>query len=145
MSTYITNTIEGQAAVQDGKWDDVQTEAAKHRRSKITVESYTGAKEWSDQQRKWWKGILLPSLVDATGDSLEYWETTLKLAVQPEIFKPVGVVVNGVGYTYMKSIKILNMHQMNFMVTGSVAHLREYPEYKGMFQWVTEPIKPDKE
>ncbi len=144
MSVFITNTIDGKAAVQViGKkaytWEDIQSEAAKHRRSKITVESYSEAAEWSDQQRKWWKDILLPALAKHTGDSIEYWETRLKLAVLPDDFQPVTVVIDGKLYKYIPSITTLGMKKMNLMVEGSVAHLRDERKYGDEFHWVTLP------
>ena len=144
---YHTKTIDGVPAVQDGKWQDIIDEAGKHRRSKITVESYSELKEWSGQQRKWWKGILLPALAKSTGDSIEYWETKLKLAVLPDDFQPVTTEVDGVEYTYIPSIAGLSMTKMNIMVEGSVAHLRTGVDEKGVslygdyFQWVTKPAK----
>ncbi len=141
MPVFITNTIDGVAAVQDNTWEDVQVEAAKHHRSKVTVEDYSEAKEWSDQQRKWWKGILLSALADDTGDSETYWEAVLKLAVMPDEFPPITVVVDGKKVTYLPSITILGMTKMNQMVKGSVAHLRDETIYHGKFLWVTEPRK----
>ncbi|KKK71133.1 hypothetical protein LCGC14_2916990, partial [marine sediment metagenome] len=43
MSVFITNTIDGKAAVQDATWQDIIDEAGKHHRSKVTVESYSEA------------------------------------------------------------------------------------------------------
>ncbi len=140
MPAFITNTIDGIAAVQDKTWDDVQVEAAKHHRSKVTVESYSEAAEWSDQQRKWWKGVLLPALAQ-TGDSIEYWETRLKLAVMPDDFQPVTIVIDGKLYKYIPSITTLGMKKMNLMVEGSVAHLRDERIYGDEFHWVTLPDK----
>ncbi len=147
MPVFITNTIDGVAAVEDKTWDDIQVEAAKHRRSKVTVESYSEDAEWSDQQRKWWKGILLPALAKHTGDSVEYWETRLKLAVMPDDFQPVTVVIGGELYKYIPSITTLGMTKMNYMVEESVAHLRDGEDERGKslygdeFHWVTLPDK----
>jgi hypothetical protein len=141
MTTYITTTFEGHAAVNDGKWQDILDEAAKHRRSKITVEDYSEAKEWSDQQRKWWKGILLPGLAEYTGDSIQYWESVLKLAVMPDEFQFITVKCDGTTFTYLPSITILGQKKMNEMAKGAVAHLRDESIYGDKFLWVTEPRK----
>lgn len=53
MPVFITNTIDGVAAVQDNTWEDVQVEAAKHHRSAIEVRKYDEIAEISEQQRKW--------------------------------------------------------------------------------------------
>ena len=142
---FYTNQIEGEAA---GDWDAIQAEAGKHHRCKVTVESFTEARELSEGQLNWWKGVLLPALVADTGDSLEFWETTLKLAVLPDDFQPVATVVGGIGYTYIPSITTIGLNKMNIMVEGSVAHLRgeKYLHLKGkkygdQFQWVTLPDK----
>ncbi len=139
MTTFITRTIEGHAAVDDHTWQDILDEAASHHRSKIAVEDYSEAKEWSDQQRKWWKGVLLPALEMFTGDSQAYWEAVLKLAVMPDDFQFIKVTVDGTDFTYLPSITILGQKKMNHMVKGSVAHLRDERIYGDKFHWVTEP------
>lgn len=144
--TFITKSYDGEAA---GDWDGIQEEAGKYHRSKVTVEDYSEARELSEGQRNWWKGILLPALVKDTGDSLEFWETTLKLAVLPDDFKPIATVIDGIGYTYIPSITTIGINKMNIMVEGSVAHLRgekyahlkKDDKYGDHFQWVTLPDK----
>ena len=142
MPTFITRLIDELPAVEDATWRDIYNEAGKHRRSIITVEDYSEAKEWSDQQRKWWKGILLPSLADSTGNSLAYWENKLKLKVMPDDFKPETTVIDGIGYTTLPSITTLGIKKMNQMTEESVAHLRDETIYGDVFQWVTLP-NPD--
>lgn len=58
VATYITNRIDGQAAVlctDDEKitWDDIKAEAAKNIRSKVEVTPYDSQDEISEAQRKW--------------------------------------------------------------------------------------------
>lgn len=141
MPEFVTNKIEGVAAVQDGKWDDVHAEAAKHQRSRVTVENWSEAREWSDRQRKWWKGVLLPSLSKATGDSVAYWENKLKLNVMPDEYQPIITQVDNAVYVHLESITKLGAKKMNEMVEGSVAHLRDDQIYGDTFQWVTLPDK----
>ena len=142
MSTYITRLIDDLPAVEDATWRDIYNEAGKLRRSLITVEDYSEAKEWSEQQRKWWKGILLPKLAEHTGDSLAHWENTLKLKVMPDDFKPETTIIDWIGYTSLPSIKTLGIKKMNQMTEESVAHLRDENIYGDIFQWVTLP-NPD--
>ena len=139
--TFITKAYDGVPAIADATWQDVIDEAGKHRRSRIVVEDYSEAKEWSHQQRKWWKGVLLPALEMFTGDSQSYWEAVLKLAVMPDEFQFVKVVVDGATFTYLPSITILGQAKMNQMVKGAVAHLRDEKIYHDKFLWVTEPRK----
>ena len=139
--TFITRTIDGQAAVEDGTWKDVTAEAATHRRSRVSVEDYSEAKEWSEQQCKWWKGVLLPALAEDTGDSIAYWENKLKLSVMPEDFQPITIIVDGSLFTYLPSITTLGIKKMNLMIEGSVAHLRDESIYGDKFHWVTLPDK----
>ncbi len=47
---YYTHKAGDEAA---GPWKAIQTEAAKHHRARITVESYTDSDEISDKQRGW--------------------------------------------------------------------------------------------
>ena len=138
---FITTLIEGQPAVQDGKWDDVKAEAGKHRRSRVTVENWSEAREWSDRQRKWWKGVLLKKLSEATGDSKAYWENKLKLKVMPDEFQPIITQVDSAVYVHLESITKLGAKKMNEMVEGSVAHLRDEQIYGDVFHWVTLPDK----
>lgn len=139
--TFITHNVEGEAAVEGHTWAEIQAEAASNRRSRITIESLTEDAEWSEQQRKWWKGVLLPALASDTGDSVLYWETKLKLAILPEDFKPVNVVIEGVGYDYTPSVKHLSMKKMNILIEGSVDHLRDEAIYGDQFSWITLPAK----
>lgn len=134
--TFITHQVDGQAAVVNAKWRDIQAEAAKHRRSRIIVEGYSEEREWSDGQRKWFKGILLPALAQDTGDSKLYWENRLKLAVMPDEFQPLKTKINGKTYWYLPSITILSMTKMNDFIEGSVEKCHEWG-----FLWVTLPDK----
>ncbi len=147
---FITRTVDGLAAVDDATWEKIQAEAATHRRSRVIVESYSEDAEWSDQQRKWWKGVLLPALAKDTGDSEAYWEAVLKLVVMPDEFQFITVVVDGTKFTYLPSITELGIGKMNLMIKGSVAHLRDETIYGTklvdgkevpVFDWVTEPRK----
>lgn len=91
------------------------------------------------QQRKWWKGVLLPALSKDTGDSEEFWETKLKLAVLPDDFAPFYVAIGKQVFPFVPSITKLGKKKMMLLIDGSIRHLRESPEYDGHFQWVTEP------
>jgi len=101
----------------------------------------------SNQQLRWWKGILLRKVADHTGDSVEYWETKLKTAVMPDEFQlyyvPLGKQVIGI----VPSVTKLSVKKMNILMEGSVKHLREGVDEKGNslygdeFQWVTMPIE----
>lgn len=132
--TFITRKVDNVAAVDDGTWGDIQAEAASHRRSKVTVESFSGEAEWSEQQRRWWKGVLLPALANDTGDSISYWETRLKLTVMPDEFAPVTTTIDGVDYSYLPSVKKLSIKKMNLLIEGSVAQCNDWG-----FSWVTLP------
>ncbi len=139
MKKFIAHKINGEVCLLDHPWTAVQDEAAKHTRCQITVEDYSTAKEHSDGQRKWWKGILLPALSKSNGDTVDVWETRLKLAVLPDDFQPVTIVVNDKEYTYIPSISGLSMKKMNLLIEGSVAHLRNEKIYGNHFMWVTLP------
>ena len=91
----------------------------------------------TDRQRAWWKGVLLPSLAKDTGDSREYWETRLKLAVMPDEFTPVFVPYLKQVFPVVPSITKLGKRKMMELIDGSIAHLRD--GYDGQFQWVTGP------
>jgi len=93
------------------------------------------------QQRAWFKGILLPALAKDTGDSVEYWETQLKLAVLPDDFRLTAIAHGKRVIHTIPSITILGKRKMNQLIEGSVQHLRECPEYGDQFQWVTLPDK----
>jgi hypothetical protein len=131
MPTYICELVEGKP-ISD--WKAIYAEAAKHKRSRVTVESYSEKAEQTDQQRKWWKGVLLPALAADSGDSISYWETRLKLAVMPEEFIPETKKINGVEFTFVPSITKLSMKQFNHLIEGSVEVLWGWG-----FDWVTLP------
>lgn len=137
--TFTTKIIDGEVAVQDGKADDILKEAAKHRRCKITVESYTEEREISLQQIRWIKGVLLPALSKFTGDSIAYWETRLKLTIMPDEFEPVETEVDGHKYTYIPSINTLSIEKTGIFMEGVVAHLRDDKIYGDTFHWVCLP------
>ena len=133
---YFTHKIDGQAALENATWDDIQKEAAKHRRSRIVVESYSEAKQMSLQQIRFWKGVLLPALSKSSGDSIAWWENYLKLEILPDDFQPIECCIDGNWFRYLPSITSLSITKANQLVEGSVDHLRN----RG-FMWVTLPDK----
>lgn len=97
----------------------------------LTPEGYI-----SYQQIRFWKGVLLPALSKDSGDSVEYWETTLKLAVMPDEFTPFYVPIGKQVFPVIPSITKLSKTKMNLMIEGSVSKCHEY----GLL-WVTLPDK----
>jgi hypothetical protein len=107
-------------------------------------------KELSYQQIRWFKGVLLPALAKDTGDSVTWWESELKLKILPDEFEPVVVVLDDGKHWVTPSIKTLSMEKMNFLITESVAYLRDESQLKqykrvkkfgNNFQWVYLPDK----
>ena len=88
------------------------------------------------QQIAWFKGILLPALAKDSGDSVEYWETKLKLAVLPDDFAPFYVPIGKQIFPVVPSITILSMKKMNILIEGSVAKCHEWG-----IMWVALPDK----
>lgn len=128
---FITETVEGEAA---GDWQGIQRQAAKYHKAKITVEAYSEAKEISLQQIRWWKGVLIPTLAKDNGDSVNLWETRLKLAVMPDEFQPEIVIVDGMALNCVPSVKTLSCQKTNELIEGSVAQCHDWG-----FAWVTLP------
>ncbi len=101
----------------------------------------------TNQQVRWFKGVLLRALAKDTGDSVGYWETKLKLAVLPDDFQPYYVPIGKQVFPVIPSITILSKRKMNLLIKGSVKHLREGVDEKGNslygnhFSWVTLPAK----
>jgi hypothetical protein len=93
----------------------------------------------TEQQRAWFKGVLLRDLSKDTGDSREYWETRLKLAVLPDDFVPFYIPIGKQVFPVLPSITKLSMRKMNMLIEGSVAHLRDGNIYGDRFLWVTLP------
>jgi hypothetical protein len=79
----------------------------------------------SYQQIKWWKGVLLPALSKDSGDSISWWETTLKFAVMPDEFAPETIKIKGQEYCRIPSITKLSVKKMNQLIEGSVAYCHE--------------------
>ena len=96
----------------------------------LTPDEYLGL-----QQIRWWKGVLLPKLAE-NGDSVGWWETTLKLAVMPDEFVPYYIPIGKQVFPIIPSITILGKKKMNQMIEGAVAKCHEY----GLL-WVTLPDK----
>ena len=89
----------------------------------------------SYQQIKWWKGILLPALSKDSGDSVEWWETRIKLAVMPDEFAPTEMAIKGRMYQIVPSITKLSKKKMGELIEGSVTYCRDV---LGL-QWITLP------
>lgn len=94
------------------------------------VRLLTPAEYISYQQIKWWKGVLLRSLAEDSGNSMAYWETKLKTTVMPDSFRPE--VIGDI--TIMPSVSSLPKSKMSDLIEGSVAQLHEWG-----FTWVTLP------
>ena len=103
-------------------------------RYKGSLEVHTPLEHITDQQRKWWKGVLLPALSKDTGDAIPYHETRLKLKVMPDEFQPFYVSIGRQLFPIIPSITILGKKKMNTMIEGSVAQCHE----DGLM-WVTLP------
>lgn len=93
----------------------------------------------TEQQRRWFKGVLLPALAKHTGDSKESWETRLKLAVLPDDFQPYYLPIGKQVMAVVPSITKLSKKKMGELIEGSVAHLRDESIYGDEFLWVTLP------
>ena len=138
MAKFKTKRIDGQATAD---WPAIHLAAAKNEVSVIEVKEYSEAAEISAQQRKWWKGVLLPELAKDTGDTVSVWETRLKLVVMPDEFAPETVTIAGKSYTFIPSITKLSMAKLNKLIEGSVSHLRNERIYGDHFLWVDLPDK----
>ena len=77
------------------------------------------------QQIRYWKGVLLPSLSKDTGDSIQHWETTIKLKVLPDDFQPEFYEIQGQLCARIPSITKLGMRKMNQLIEGAVAYCRD--------------------
>lgn len=139
MRKFLTNRINGEPIPHGFKWQAIQTECCKYPTSIITVDAYSELREISLQMIRWFKGVLLPALATSTGDSVAYWETKIKLIVDPDYFKPFSIILDGIAFNCVPSIANMPMQRAINLVEGSVDHLRNAPEYDGHFSWVTLP------
>lgn len=98
------------------------------------IKLLTQAEYITGQQIAWFKGVLLKSLSDDTGNSVAYWETKLKLAVLPDDFQPVYIPLGKQVFPVVPSITILGVRKMNLLIEGSVEKCHEWG-----FDWVTLP------
>lgn len=131
MSVFQGTTINNEPRTA---WKAVYAACRKFSRFIVKVDEYNQEKELSDQQRAWWKGILLPALAKDTGESESKWEAILKLSVMPDEFKPVTITVGENGYSFIPSITNLSTKKMSQLIEGSVAKLHDWG-----FLWVTLP------
>ena len=129
---FTTQRLNGEAATD---WHSIHVEAAKHEQGIIEVRALTSDDlELSDGQRKWWKGILIPSLATSTGHTERWWENELKLKVMPEEFQPTSKIIDGHEHWYLPSITKLSMERMNVLIVSTVKYLND----RG-FDWVELP------
>ena len=101
------------------------------------LKTLTPLEHHTAQQRRWWKGVLLPALSEANGDAKPVWEIRLKLAVLPDVFCEHWLMVDGHPFAAIASINTLSKKKMSELIEGSVAILRD----KWGFDWVTPPDK----
>ena len=101
------------------------------------IEVLTAAKYLTEQQVRWWKGVVLPAMAKETGESKSVWENRLKLAVLPDDFKAEYIVVDNRPYATLPSITKLGKRKMNELIEGAVSQLHEWG-----FDWATLP-NPD--
>jgi hypothetical protein len=99
------------------------------------IQLLTPDKFISYQQIRWWKGILLTALSRDSGDSIAWWEATLKLAVMPDEFAPTYVAVGKQVLPIIPSISSLSIKKMGKLIEGSVSYCRDT---LGLM-WVTLP------
>ncbi len=88
----------------------------------------------TDQQRNWWKGILLPALENDTGEARQQWEMRLKFAVMPDDFSIQIINVNGLDIASVPSITTLGKRKMSELIDGSIRQLHVWG-----FGWVEHP------
>ena len=93
----------------------------------------------TEQQRAWFKGVLLPALSKHSGDSKEWWETYLKIVVMPDDFPRIPVAIGRKIAYVVPSITKLGKTKMGKLIDGSVAHLHEEAIFHGEYLWVTLP------
>ena len=87
------------------------------------------------RQVRWFKGILLPALEKDTGNSVLWWETTLKTVVLPDDFPITVERVGDMVLIQIPSITTLSKTKMTMLIKGSVAHCRDECD----LLWVTLP------
>lgn len=138
MSLYKGTVMEDQPRAN---WKAIYAECRKHTKNGFIVEvrEYDRDEELSNQQIRWFKGVLLPSLSKDTGDSKQWWEARLKLMVMPDDFVPIEVSTGENVYHFIPSISNLSVKKMNEFIEGCVAHLRDEEIYGDRFLWVTLP------
>ena len=135
MSTYQVQMITDEGPTFEKPLDEILSELSPGG----AIKTLTAAEYITDRQRRWLKGVLLPALSKHTGDSKEYWETRLKLAVLPDEFKPYYVPMGRQIFPVVPSITKLSKKKMSLLIEGSVEHLRDESKYGDEFLWVTLP------
>jgi hypothetical protein len=128
----VLSVIDGQPT-----FDKSLQELLKQCESGSIIQLLTPAEYISLQQIRWFKGVLLPALSKDTGDSIAWWETTLKMAVMPDEFAPVYVAIGKQVFPVIPSITKLSVPKMNQMIEGAVAYCRD----ECGLMWVSLPDK----
>ena len=86
----------------------------------------------TDQQRAWFKGVLLPSLAKETGDSVRHWETRIIMELFPH--DVTYVAVNNQVCPIVPSISQYGKNKMKTLIEESVDKCHDWG-----FSWVTLP------
>ena len=86
----------------------------------------------TDQQRKWFKGVLLKALSEDNGESVRQWEIKLISAIFPDDVE-YHACKNQV-YLIVPSISSYGKHKMSILIDESVAMCQDWG-----FTWVTHP------
>lgn len=129
MKEFITHRVDDEAV---GDWSAIQEEAAKHRRSLISIEPYSEAKRISRKQRNWIKGVLVPYLMDRWGRSRLYVEDMLKMECGQDFFVVEKYMLEGEPRFHVSSIMDLTIKHTSEFMTNCL----EWCEAKG------DPIDP---
>ncbi len=146
MRIFTTKRVNRQVRVLDYTQGEVWSEALKYSRAAIIVSNISTVQGITAAQIAWFKGILLPGLA-ANGDSVGYWEDLLKLNVMPDQFALVTTKTKNGEFEHLPSITSLSKSEMNELIVGSVAFLRDEDNkdprsgerYGKTFHWVTLP------
>lgn len=135
----------GEVAIIGATQAEIVAEAGKYAHAAIIVENQSGLEKITYAQIKWIKGVLLAQMAVLTGESVGYWEDTLKLKVMPDKFARVMTKTESAEIVHLPSIAILTKGEAGEFITNSVAYLRDEQEilkgkrFGDTFHWVQLP------
>jgi len=117
-----------------GSWPAFYHELNQHESATVVV--MDAEQEYTDRQRRWYKGVCLKGLSEWNGESKDQWDARLKSICGSELFKFRAIEVDGKHVVVPDSISARSKRQMTEFIENILAKAIE-------MDWPVYPPDPD--